>query len=154
MLIPRRVDQNACPMLCELRIVMKCIPWCARGPFFVKPAIVKLVVVSQVCGTPDSRRWPAHEELPSFGSMMPKNTYPDRLKQHLVSGDCARNVSGAACGSHEYWCCVSNSSIMTSFGKLPRKVLKCPSMIFISGSLSFLPCTFHRSASTKTLGIF
>lgn len=50
----------------------------------------------QVCGTPDSRRWPAHEELPSFGSMMPKNKYPDRLKQHLVSEECTENVSEAA----------------------------------------------------------
>ena len=41
--------------------------------------------VGKVCGTPDARRWPGHEDLPSFATMMPKTTYPDKLRQHVVS---------------------------------------------------------------------
>eukprot|EP00903_Cladosiphon_okamuranus_P008581 g8231.t1 len=52
--------------------------------FPTKVELEQLEAIFKVCGTPDSRRWPAHEELPSFGSMMPKNKYPDKLKQHLT----------------------------------------------------------------------
>lgn len=48
--------------------------------------------VGKVCGTPDARRWPGHEDLPSFATMMPKTTYPDKLRQHLVSRKYERAV--------------------------------------------------------------
>ncbi|CAM9615602.1 unnamed protein product [Scytosiphon promiscuus] len=52
--------------------------------FPTKTEVEQLEAIFKICGTPDATRWPAHEELPSFGSMMPKNKYPDRLKQHLT----------------------------------------------------------------------
>ncbi|CAM9472169.1 unnamed protein product, partial [Hapterophycus canaliculatus] len=52
--------------------------------FPTKTEVEQLEAIFKVCGTPDSTRWPTHEELPGFGSMMPKNKYPDRLKQHLT----------------------------------------------------------------------
>ncbi|CAM9231488.1 unnamed protein product [Pylaiella littoralis] len=52
--------------------------------FPTKVEMEQLEAIFKVCGTPDSKRWPTHEELPSFGSMMPKTKYPDRLKQHLT----------------------------------------------------------------------
>lgn len=72
--------------MCTVSVQILDQPTHAHGAFPIGLLIV-LVFVFQVCGTPDSRRWPTHEELPSFGSMMPKSKYPDRLKQHLVSDD-------------------------------------------------------------------
>ncbi|CAM9431990.1 unnamed protein product [Ascophyllum nodosum] len=44
----------------------------------------QLELIFKVCGTPDSKRWPGYDDLPSFSSIMPKMTYPERLKQHLT----------------------------------------------------------------------
>ncbi|CAM9164178.1 unnamed protein product [Ectocarpus fasciculatus] len=52
--------------------------------FPTKVELEQLEAIFKVCGTPDSRRWPAHDELPGFSTMMPKNKYPDQLKQHLT----------------------------------------------------------------------
>lgn len=53
--------------------------------FPAKVELEQLELIVQVCGTPNARIWPGHDELPSFGSMMPKKMYPCKLKHHLVS---------------------------------------------------------------------
>lgn len=52
--------------------------------FPAKVELEQLEAIFKVCGTPDARRWPGHEDLPSFATMMPKITYPDKLRQHLT----------------------------------------------------------------------